>query len=83
MDISRVNVHKLSSNPLWRHDDQVHEGVHQSYTTRILSKERNLLPLTIKEGLYIERQVPKTTLNDRNEFGRGSPIRLTAERSVT
>ena len=85
----RMNGHlkgqrsKLSSNPLWRHDDQVHEGVHQSYTTRILSKERNLLPLTIKEGLYIERQVPKTTLNDRNEFGRGSLIRLTAERSVT
>ena len=62
---------------------EVHEGVNQKYTTRILSKERNLLPLTIKEGLYIERQVPQTTMNDRNEFRRGSLIRLTAELSVT
>ena len=34
---------KLSSNPLWRHDKTVHEGVNQKYTTRMLSKERNLL----------------------------------------
>ena len=74
---------KSSANPLWRHDKKMHDGNFQQYTTRIMSKERNLLPLTIKEGLYIEKQVPNTTLNDRNEFGRGALIRLTAERSVT
>ena len=74
---------KSSANPLWRHDEKVHNGIFQKYTTRIMCKERNLLPLTIKEGLYIEKQIPNTTLNDRNEFGRGALIRLTAERSVT
>ena len=71
---------KQDSNPLWRHDRECHEGIHQDYEARILVSERNLLPLCIMESLYIEKQQPETSLNDRNEFGRGGIIRLSANR---
>ena len=70
-------------NPLWRHDLEKHQGHPQQYTTRVLQKERNLLPLCISEGLYIERQMRGTTLNDKNEYGRGSLIRIVASRDNT
>ena len=83
--ISHLNGQKSKSskNPLYRHDRDVNGGVIQSYTTRILQKEKNLLPLCITEGLYIEKQVKGTSLNDKNEFGRGSLVRLSATRDVT
>ena len=55
----------------------------QRYTTRILATERTVLPLSILEALYIEKQVPGSSLNERNEFGRGSIIRLSAERAIS
>ena len=54
----------------------------QNYITRILKKEKNLLPLAITQALYIEKQLPKTTINQKKEYGQGALIRLTAERSV-
>ena len=62
---------KLKSNPLHRHGLEVHNRVPQQYRTRILARERNILPLNILEGLYIERQGPGTSINERNESGRG------------
>ena len=69
---------KDTGNPLYRHDRDVHDGVVQTYQTRILASEKNLLPLCIMEGLYIEKQ--NYSMNDKNEFGRGSLIRVTASR---
>ena len=46
---------KSSSNPLWKHDSETHEGNPQTYTARILRRERTLLPLTVVEALYIEK----------------------------
>ena len=74
---------KSTKNPLYRHDRDIHGGEAQTYTARILQREKNLLPLCITEGLYIERQVIGTTLNDKNEFGRGGLIRLPASRDIT
>ena len=74
---------KSKKNPLYRHDVANHSGEPQEYTTRIILKEKNLLPLYINEGLYIERQKVGTTMNDRNEHGRGTIIRLTASRDIT
>ena len=71
---------KSSSSPLWRHDRDRHQGEPQKYTARILRKERNLLPLCIMEALYIEKQATGTTLNDKNEHGRGQLIRIRANR---
>ena len=51
-----------------------HEGEAQRYTTRILTSERNLLPLAIIESLYIEQQYPGTSFNDRMEGGRGALV---------
>ena len=71
---------KYTDNPLHRHDEEGHQGEVQEYTTRILATERNLLPLAIIEGLFIERQHPQTSINGRNEAGRGALVRLIASR---
>ena len=65
---------------MWRHDRDHHGGDHQEYETRILNREKTLLSLAITEGLYIEAQLPETSLNEKNEKGRGGIIRLTCER---
>ena len=71
---------KSSSNPLHRHDEECHDGEVQEYITRILTTERNILPLTIVEGLYIEKQFTGSSFNERNEIGRGALVRLVAHR---
>ena len=76
----RSQKYKQQSNPLHRHDTDVHGGEAQQYTTRVLGREKTLLPLRILESLYIEGQAEGTTLNARNEFGRGGLIRLEAIR---
>ena len=49
---------------------------------RILSREQKFLPLNILKGLYIESQQPLTSLNERNENGRGGLVRIQANRAV-
>ena len=71
---------KSSSNPLWRHDRDKHGGEPQRYTTRVIRRERNLLPLSIMEALFIEKQATGSSLNDKNEYGRGKLIRIRATR---
>ena len=62
---------RKESNPLWRHDRESHNGDQQTYKTRILHAEMNLLPLCISEALYIEKQRIGSSLNEMNENGRG------------
>ena len=71
---------KSKSNPLHRHDVEGHQGEPQEYTARILASEQKQLPLNILEALYIEKQVAGTTMNDKNEAGRGGIVRLRAVR---
>ena len=71
---------RSNSNPLHRHDKEVHQSEPQTYTTRIIRKERTLLPLSLTEALYIEKQSPGTSLNSKDEGGRGSIVRLRAIR---
>ena len=47
-----------------------------------MNSEMNILPLTVLEALYIEKQREGTSMNEKNEYGRGALIRLTAERNV-
>ena len=47
---------RSGSNPLHRHDTKVHNGEPQVYTTRIIRKERTLLPLSLTEALFIENR---------------------------
>ena len=71
---------KSSHNPLYRHDRDCHDGDPQSYTMRILSREKSLLPLSILVSLYIEKQVEGTSINEKNEAGRGCLVRMVAIR---
>ena len=71
---------KSQNNPLHRHDEMRHQGVPQSYTTRIVRKERTLLPLALTEALFIEKQSPGTSMNAKEERGRGGLVRLRAQR---
>ena len=66
-----------------KHEEEVHNGVPQVYITRIGHRERSLLHLTIREALEIERQTPGTSMNDRNEHGRGSGIIRIQATSIT
>ena len=74
---------KSGSNPLHRHDMDSHQGVPQVYKTRILGKEQRILPLSVLEGLYLEAQKPGTSINEKNERGRGGLIRLVATRGLS
>ena len=74
---------KSGSNPLWRHDSEKHHGEHQTYTTRILRRERTLLPLCILEAIYIEKQSTRTSLNEKNELDHGGLVRLNAQKGLT
>ena len=71
---------KSSHNPLFRHDRDSHEGIPQNYTMRILNREKSLLPLSIVESLYIEKQIEGTSINEKNEGGRGGLVRMVAIR---
>ena len=73
---------KSKSNPLHRHDVEAHNGIPQLYKCRILARERCQLPLNILEALYIEKQRPLTSLNDKNEAGRGGLVRMRATREL-
>ena len=43
-------------------------------------EKKNLLPLCILEGLYIEKEDSTQRLNERNESGRGGLVRMIASR---
>ena len=71
---------RMKKSPMHRHDLEAHQGVPQSYTTRILTRERTCFPLSITEGLYIEAQAKGSSINERNEQGRGALVRIRAHR---
>ena len=48
-----------------------------------MAKDTKVLSFSIVEALWIEKQIPETSLNGRNEFGRGSIIRISAERAIS
>ena len=48
-----------------------------------MARDKGVLPFSIVEALWIEKQIPETSLNERNEFGRGSIIQISAERAIS
>ena len=61
-------------NALVKHNQEIHGGNKQSYTARLISQERGLLHLSVKEALLLESQLAGTSMNDRLEMGRGTGI---------
>ena len=72
---------RKSANPLWRHDVDIHDGVHQEYITSIVAKEKKLLRLNCLEALHIEKQPKPLSINSRMEHGRGGVVRISAIRT--
>ena len=71
---------KSSSSIMHRHDVCSHNGEVQQYTADCITTERKLLQLCMSEALLIEGQNPGLSINNKMEQGRGSLIRLTANR---
>ena len=69
--------YKQSSNPLHRHDREIHNSQPQDYSFRIISREQKILPLSVIESLYIEVQAHGTSLNER---GTGGLVRISAQK---
>ena len=60
---------KTNSNPLYRHDRDIHGGVPQIYQTTIEATEKKIVKLHCNEALRIEKQDPSLILNERQEGG--------------
>ena len=71
---------KANSNPLHRHDVEVHQGAVQAYTSTFLATKSKIVRLQCNESLHIEKQNTELSMNKRNENGGGGVIRLTATR---
>ena len=71
---------KSMSNPLHRHDLEVHSGAEQEYTSTIIATEAKIVRLSCNESLRIGKQNPILSMNKRNENGHGGVIRLMANR---
>ena len=62
---------RRENNALVKHEKEVHDNEPQLYTAKMITKERGLLNLALREALLLEGQVQGTSLNDRKEKGRG------------
>ena len=62
------------SNVMVKHEMEKHKGQIQEYTCRLVTKERSLLHLSLREAILIQGQVHGTSMNDRLERGRGTGI---------
>ena len=80
--LSHLSDHrsKNKQSVMTRHDLDCHEGEEQRYVMDIVTSERGLLLLKMREALLIEGQDPGLSINDRMEQGRGAIIRLAATR---
>ena len=80
--LSHIQSHNSKSNSsiMHRHDTDCHNGVAQQYQMDVVTTERRLLSLCMREALLIEGQDPKLSINDKMELGRGSIVRLAATR---
>ena len=67
-------------NALVRHDLEAHAGEKQTYSAVIVQKEQGLLTLMMREALLIEGQQHGSSMNGKQEHGRGNVIRIQAVR---
>ena len=81
----KAQQQKLSSSAMYRHDCDVHNGVAQSYSTKIIAKEKRIVRLYCSEALHIERQDRQLSINVKMEGGRTNSgvVRIRATREHT
>ena len=79
---SRAKSHSQSvrsgtlSNAMAKHTVNTHNGVDQGFTMKPMAAHRTVLNRYKAEGIYIEKQIPMTSLNSKSEGGRGGLVRL-------
>ena len=79
---SRAKAHAQSvrsgavSNAIAKHTINTHNGVAQGFTMKPMAAHRTVLNRYKAEGIYIEKQIPFTSLNSKTEGGRGGLVRL-------
>ena len=73
---------KLSSSAMYRHDCDVHNSVPQSYTTKVIAREKRIVRLYCTEALHIEKQDRVLSINAKMEGGRSNSgvVRIRATR---
>ena len=77
---NRQKDHRLAhrrreeGNAMYKHDILKHNGQTQQYTARYITEERGILPLAMREGILIKKQLYGTSLNDRKEKGRSTGL---------
>ena len=71
---------KLKGNTLFKHDLEIYGGETQTYTAKVIGTEQKLLDLIMREAIMIEGMNDEVKMNNKNEMGRGSLIRMTAVR---
>ena len=80
--LSHLSDHRSKNKQcvLTHHDLDCHGGEEKRYMMDVVTSERCLLLLSMREALLIEGQDPGLSINDRMEQGRGSIIRLASTR---
>ena len=72
---------KDPGNALFIHDKEHHNGERQEYSAVTAHREMILLNLMMKEAIMIEGQHHGTSMNAKNEKGRGKLVRIQAVRN--
>ena len=83
IDHRKGHRRKDSGNPLFIHDQECHNGERQEYYSVTAHREILLLNLMMKEAILIEGQQSGTSMNGKQEKGRGKLIRIQAVRNDT
>ena len=65
---------KKANNPLHKHDLDKHGGSKKTYRVIYIIKERGILSLAMGEEIMVERKLFGTSMNDREEKGRGTGL---------
>ena len=64
------------NNALARHVQNAHAGIAQSFSMSMCTTHRTVLSRYKSEAIFIEKQLPCTSMNDRIEGGHGGLIRM-------
>ena len=64
------------SNAIAKHTKTCHNGVAQGFTMKPMAAHRTVLSRYKAEGIYIEKQIPLSSLNNKTEGGRGGLVHL-------
>ena len=66
-----------------KHENEKHNGQIQTYTAKMITTDRGLLQISLREALLIAGQVRSVSMNYRMERGKGTGIVRISTQGVT